>query len=380
MAQVEDFYDFLEVRDDASAADIEAVIQAQRKIWIKRQNSADAAKQIEAQTRVTMLDRAAKTLLKDSARSDYDKELALARAASARQPAYTETRGGGEAPPPPNTGPTGAELVQRAFEFYHDGAGPNVVLQTLDQAKRLVRPTSNVWLLRGFMQEQLKQTTQAEISYREALALDPENVQALINLSIMESHRGQHDRARERAMEATRLAPEDLNAQANLGWAFLNADQPEEALRYLKPVAEAHPEAKELQQILARAIYRDTLAHMTLSGESRFFTSQAQVKYAKEHLPAALLAAAGNTDLEETIGRTLMAARKAARPKVVNFRRHWWKLLLIYIIVSVVADGFVVLVVMCAIFAALCVRTNTRLTTKELANSRYGSSVKWGIK
>lgn len=380
MSGFENLYELLDVPENAGSEDIEAAIQAQRRIWIKRQNSADPAKQIEAQTRVTMLDRATKTLLKEAARSSYDRELAQERATmAARKPAYS----GGEtsASVPVGNGPTAAEWIKRAFDYYRDGAGPNVVKQALDEAQKLDRSDPDGWMLRGVVQQQLGNATQAEVSYREALTRDPQHVEALIFLSGMESERGQHNRARERAMEATRIAPNDLRTHVNLGEVFINADQPGEAIRYLKPVVAAHQEEPAIQQTYARAVYHDTLEQLTLSENGRHFTSMAQVKYAKEHLPAALLAAKGHEGLETAIEKLLLSARKAARISVVNFRRHWWKLLLFYLVFMPVLNDAMSFIFTAGLFAALCVRRNTYLHAKYFKfRAGRGINVKWGIK
>jgi protein O-GlcNAc transferase len=96
-------------------------------------------------------------------------------------------------------------------------------------------------LRRAIEFHQAGQLAQAEPLYREVLALDPNNIDALHHLGLIGYQVGQHAAASEILARAAALAPEDATIQANFGETLRAAGRPTEALAHLQQAIALRP-------------------------------------------------------------------------------------------------------------------------------------------
>lgn len=83
---------------------------------------------------------------------------------------------------------------------------------------------------------------QAETIFREALAVNPDNVNVLHWISHVLSWQGRHGEAIEYARHALEVEPESNMMRTNLAYILTDAGQFEEALRIGRSMSESHPE------------------------------------------------------------------------------------------------------------------------------------------
>lgn len=94
----------------------------------------------------------------------------------------------------------------------------------------------------------------AAAEYRRALALDPNNIFALLNLGNLLTTRGDPDAATVPLRRASALAPRDANAAYALGRAELAARRPESAERELRRALALRPDDPATLELLGTAL------------------------------------------------------------------------------------------------------------------------------
>jgi Flp pilus assembly protein TadD len=82
------------------------------------------------------------------------------------------------------------------------------------------------------------------------VAADPDNAQALLNLGTICSQQGDLAQATQWLRRAVALAPRDARAQANLGYALLEAGHRDEAIAHLLAALQLQPDNAAVTQAL----------------------------------------------------------------------------------------------------------------------------------
>jgi Flp pilus assembly protein TadD len=96
----------------------------------------------------------------------------------------------------------------------------------------------------------------ARSAYTQALAVDPDNLVALVNLGMVESRSGDPDTARELLEKAVRLRLETPQAWLTLGTIHMDADRFPEALAALSQAALLDPQNPRVRNFLGVVIGR----------------------------------------------------------------------------------------------------------------------------
>ncbi len=97
--------------------------------------------------------------------------------------------------------------------------------------------------------------TQAEPFFRHAVAADPENTEALLNLGALLLKTGRSEEALDLHQRAVSVAPEDAAAQAQLGINFYQLGNLAEAEHALLVAKRIDPEEKARPQLFLAEIY-----------------------------------------------------------------------------------------------------------------------------
>ncbi len=263
--QLDNYYQILDIEFGADEATIEAAIKASRKRWRQMQGSPDKERARLAEQRMEQLEAASGTLLEPSARAAYDAALNSQLSA-----------------PPVAASPTATtDWGERAKQYYNDGDLRNALtaakkgtdvdsennltwlyyvlaatdLKLLDDADfasaELVNRVPDLHTshdLRGSVLDSMKRYREAEISYRRAASLEPNNAYYLGRAAWAVLDQGRTDEAIAEAKEiAARFLESDYPARVlrAAGDTLRTENRPQEALQLANELLAVNATDKE---------------------------------------------------------------------------------------------------------------------------------------
>ena len=116
------------------------------------------------------------------------------------------------------------------------------------RAPRKARPHNN----RGMALEQMGRAAEAESAFRQAVAVEPLNVSARVNLSRLYGTSRRFEEALQVLDEAERIQPEDPTVLNNLGSTWWALGDTARAAGYYERALRASPGSPEVMSNLAR--------------------------------------------------------------------------------------------------------------------------------
>jgi len=280
------YYEVLQIPQTADAAAVKAAVSRERRVWLKRQNSADPARRVEAEKRVRHIDEAERTLSSTTMRPDHDRKLANHK----------------DAPPAP-LDTDRSDWMQRA-RAYLDMGNPGAAHRAAREATNLRGSDHEAWALRAHASVLTAQVADAEFEFAEAIRLEPENASYHHDLGEVFSEQEKWPQAMREYDVALRLAPNDPVTRTSIALVHLQTGSSDKALSIMEAVHREDPGNEVFRYYLAAALdgaARDSLT--MLNDESLIATSLAQVER-----------------LEAYAGR--IAALKLRDPEVVEAERE----------------------------------------------------------
>lgn len=129
-------------------------------------------------------------------------------------------------------------------------------LTTLRRAVDLDARLPGIWSLYGHAQMQNNDNSGAEASFRKALAADPNDFDANLDLGALLRHDGDFQNATNFLAQALRLRPSSLTARFQMGAVNLSLGRFEEARSYLEGVAREAPDFQPVHVQLASLYFK----------------------------------------------------------------------------------------------------------------------------
>lgn len=143
-------------------------------------------------------------------------------------------------------------------------------------------PTVAQWLERARQEWQQRQPGAAERSIQQALALAPDNPDALRMLGVMAQHRGDQAKAVDCFRRVLPVWPDDSDLHVGLGIALHEYGAIEEAMTHLRRGCELDPTSASAAFNLGEALWRQA------RGDEAIATLRRTLELAPAHLPARL--------------------------------------------------------------------------------------------
>ena len=262
---VVNYYELLQLDRSAADADIKAAISKKRRLWIKRQASADPGRRTEAETIVRQLDAAESALLDPANRRRYDQQLASQR------------------PQAPAAVDGSADWLDRA-RAYLDAGNATAAQRAAREATTQRGNDHGAWAVRAHASFLLGQAADAEFEFAEAIRLEPATVEYHQDLGEVYGMQEKWTQALREFQAALRLSPGNPVARTSIAQVYLANERSREALKLMESVVAEHPDNEVFRFYLAAALDGAARESLTqLRDDSVLATSVAQVALLTEH-------------------------------------------------------------------------------------------------
>lgn len=263
-----DYYEILEVAPDAPEERIRTAISQQRRIWVRRQSSADPERRTAAEQRVRDLDQAERTLLDPRARQSFDAE----RSRRSRQPPPSASSTSPTSPsrtPERQRTPTGRSAHQFAEETaqhwleraqaYLDQGNTSAATRAAELAIERDRSDPEAWFVYGLAFAADDRPTDAALGFAEALQIEPDNPEYRKALGFSYLEQRKWRLAAAELEHVLRDDPSDARTRAGLGEAYIHTGNAKQGLAILEQVHAAEPDDEQIQEALATGWYEQAI-------------------------------------------------------------------------------------------------------------------------
>ena len=291
-----DLYAVLAVAETASDEEIRDSIKKQRRVWTKRQGSADAQRRQEAEQRVRDIDRAEKVLLSAGSRKSYDQERLLQ---------------GSQAPPTPVEKDGERDWIATAKQHYDSGqaAAANYAAREAINANG---SDPRAWYIRAHSSFLLGNWRDSEYEFNEAIRLRPDEAEYHFDLGSVYEAAGQWSDALRKYEDALRIEPGNPMYKVSIASVYLQNSLPERALPLVEEVVKSSPEIEAFQFYLAWALGDNIVNYATvLSDDSFILTSESQAHRALRDMERASKLKFTEPEMRDYINRRRAWARDA---------------------------------------------------------------------
>jgi Flp pilus assembly protein TadD len=293
------YYEILEVSQDASAESVRLAVKRQRRTWVKRQQIPAAERRREAENRMALIDAAETTLLDPEARRAFDVRLAR----------YV--------PPAPRTeqAAEGGDWLRLARELLDHGDAPSAAYAARQATDRQAL-RHEAWAVRGRASFLSGQDQDAISEFAEALRLSPDSEEYLFDLGSVYESTGRDKPALDCYEQAAQIAPGNPLYQVAISGIYLDNNMPEKALPILEKVHASHPKIDEFTFYFAAVLNEAALRSWTPVGPARVITKLRQIEPSRLVLQRAENLNPADDNLRATISRNLRLVDAAERRRL----------------------------------------------------------------
>jgi tetratricopeptide (TPR) repeat protein len=290
------YYEILEISQEASAECVRLAAKRQRRTWVKRLQAPGADRRREAEDRLALIEAAEGALLDPGGRRAFDARLAR----------YV--------PPGPRTeqAAQGGDWFGLAAELLEHGDARSAAYAARKATEqRALR--HEAWALRGRASFLSGQDQDAIAEFAEALRICPECDEYLFDLGSVYESAGRDKPALDCYEQAAQIAPENPLYQVAISGIYLDNNMPEKALPILEKVYANYPEIDEFTFYFVAALNETALRSWTPVGAARVITRLQQIAPSRCVLERAQRLNPADGNLREIIARNLQIIDSAER-------------------------------------------------------------------
>jgi tetratricopeptide (TPR) repeat protein len=265
MVQTEfvDYYRVLGVDRDADAKQVKEAVTRQRRIWLRRQGSADPQSRAEADSMVRNIRRAEEILLDPEERRGYD---AVART-------QTETQGPATLDPSQNR--DWLEVARGYLRVDNPASAHAAAREAINNRAG----DHAAWAVRGHASFLLGNARDAEFELNEAVRIKPDEPQYHLDLGDMYVQQRRWKSGLEQFQQVLRITPRDPFARTAIAEIYLSNDREAEALEIMQEVHKDFPDNPAFSYFLSVAIHDEALTHLSQVGKNEWLiTSEQQAR------------------------------------------------------------------------------------------------------
>lgn len=279
------FYDLLEISQDADRATIEQAIKKTRRLWNNRANSPDASIRAEAEQHVREVAEAEKILLDITKREEYNQQLA-------QKPTLND---GSKSPADSLIG-----WEDEYFQAYNQDL-TDYAAQVAQQAISVNDKDGRAWFLYGEALRRGGNSEGAIAPLQRASVLSPNDVSVYRQLGFAYMDADKPSEALQSFYRATSCDPNDSEYYYLRAAIFRNADMIDEALKEAKTAFKMTPQDNNARLEYFLALYEDAMKAMSYNRSSgkHLITNSVQLDYVNAVLKEMALTLPENSDKEK---------------------------------------------------------------------------------
>lgn len=259
------YYELLEISQNASKDEIGSAIKKARRIWNNRANNPDGRIRSEAEQHIREIAEAEKILLDDSKRREYDQELAQG------------PRGGSLDRQPSESSDNWEDEFFRAYDRDMNDYAAQIAKQAINSNDR----NGRAWFLYGEALRRGGNTSAAIAPLQRASMFLSDDARVFRQLAFAYIDSDQPGEALKALFDATRCDPDDSEFYCLRAMIFRSAEMIDEALDEAKKAYKMSPNDDNVRFEYFFALYEDVLRSISYNRSSgkHLITNKAQLDY-----------------------------------------------------------------------------------------------------
>jgi tetratricopeptide (TPR) repeat protein len=294
------FYELLQVTPTAAERDVRDAVRKQRRIWVKRQASADPIKRADADTKVRQIDAAEKTLLDPNRRWVFDQELANYHPPAAILDSQASS-----------------DLLERAQAYLEQGnasAAHTAACEVINQHGA----DDVAWYVRAHASFLMGQPRNAEYEFAEAIRLRPNDPGYHFDLGDAYAQQEKWPEALREFETALRLDPNNPQYRTAIAEVYCATDNASRALQIMERVVAEYPYDQSFRYYLAIALHDSAIEAMSRFPDGHMPTTEQQVAIAEQQAYRIESLGLADPEVHEWVTGLRELAREARHPRWVH--------------------------------------------------------------
>lgn len=299
------YYELLGVEKTADEGAIKEAIRKTRKRFRQLEGAPDMNQRQMAETKMTQIAEAEKTLLDASARQEYDKQLEQASA----QPESN--------PQPQSNGPS-TSFLDDAKSYYRNGQLRNASYAA-KEATRNEKDNPEAWYVRALISLEQNDYADADFSANQALQLNSQNAAIFGVLGDVADRESRYQDAEKYFRGAAKLEPDNYYWAGRVVWALSDQKRFDEALTEVKTLFAKYPNEPYVKTTYINLLLNDIENAASQQDGMYYFTNKKQIEYARNRIQQIerIGVPSENKDLVQNVEEHRKAIEQAARRKFI---------------------------------------------------------------
>lgn len=300
-----DYYELIGVPQDADAETIKTAIRKTRKRFRQLSGAPDVNQRQMAETKMTQIAEAEKTLLDDQARRQYDQQ-------------YGQQSSQPEPAPETGSGST-TSFLDDALDYYRNGQ-LRVAASASKEATREEKDNPYAWYVRAQISLEMEDYSDAEFAASQSLKLDSKNASIYGVLGDVADRTGRYADVERYFTEAAKLEPEKSYWTGRIIVALVDQHRVADALNMAKSLYEKHPQEDYTKNVYISVLFQDIEWAAAHDDDGHYtYTNPKQIEYARKQIAVihSIGVPADNRDFQEELSKHEAFVEQAAKRKFI---------------------------------------------------------------
>ena len=300
------YYELLGVAQNADEDTIRGAIRKTRKRFRQLEGAPDVNQRQLAETKMTQIADAEKTLLDATSRQQYDQQLSQ----ESNRPEST--------PQPQTSGPS-TSFLDDARSYYRNGQLRNASYAS-KEATRTDKDNPDAWYVRAQISLEMGDYSDADFSANQALKLNPNDALIFGVLGDVADRESRYVDAEKYFNSASQLEPNNYYWSGRVVWALGDQKRYDEALSLIQSLYKKYPQEEYIRVTYINTLLNNIENAASLSDNGMYFyTNKKQIEYARKRMLEirSLGVPSDNPDLSKNVEEHNNLIEQAAHRKFI---------------------------------------------------------------
>lgn len=281
------YYELLEISQNASKEEIEKAIHKVRRLWNTRSTNPNAEIRVEAEQKIRSIAEAERILLDPAQRREYDIQLID----------FNSKR---VLPVPDNEDED--NWLDLAIE-YDERKDYSSLSQLMEKVTRQYPNNAQAWIWRGLASQYQERYTDAEYEVKKAISFMPNNAAYHAVLGDIYLDLDQTQNAEIEYRRALELEPSNNDYKLSVAMTLGMEEKYEEALKFSSEVFKVEKDNERAQHLYTLSLYNSTMKSISYNKTlgDYVITNEAQLVFLKGKLPLFDAIPKNNSDVKDLI-------------------------------------------------------------------------------